>query len=334
MRSDGSAVNDASLLERFGSVYKRSDSPRQVRKAALNEESGTAGGYTLPPAMSLALLKSLVERSFVYPRALRVDMDTRVVQAPIFDLGTVTNQSPFVGGMTWKWGSEPAPTETDPVFASVDLTSWDLIGYTRVSNQVLEDAGPDAERLYVELFAMAAGFQAEYAFFQGTGSSNQMPLGMINAPCAVKVARNTASQIKLVDVETMAGHLLPSGWANAVWAVNPSAIPQLGQLTGFVPNAWHYHERGACGFLNSRPVFPTEKLPALGGLGDLVLFDPSLYVVGTRTEVLVDASPHSRFANYQTEFLVILRIDGKPLMNNSVTLADGSTTASMVVVLQ
>lgn len=319
------AAARAVLKQRFGSEW-------QVWKAPLSENAGSVGGYLLPHAISLKLLKSLAERSFIYPRALTVDMDTREVNAPIFDLGGgSTGQSPFVGGMSFSWGSEPAPGETDPVFANVNLQGWSLLGYTRVSNQFLADAGPEAEKLYVELFAMAAAVQAEFAFMQGSGVGQ--PLGMINSPCAIAVTRGAPNTIAAADVEGMAAKMIPLGWRNAIWTVSPSAIKQLFGITGFVPNGWHYHEEGCCGFLYTRPVFPTEKVPALGKTGDLCFFDPSLYVVGTRTDVLVSVSEHSRFANNQTEFMVVLRVDGKPLMNNSATLASGDS-ASQVVVLQ
>lgn len=318
------------LKNHFGS--RREDI---VRKAAMGENSGTVGGYLLPTAISLQLLKSLAERSFIYPRALVVPMNTRDLNAPIFDLaGGAAGQSPFVGGMAFNWGSAPTPPETEPTFGNVNLTAWDLIGYTRVSNQFLSDAGPEAEKLYVELFAMAAAVQAEYGFMQGTGTANNMPLGAIPSPCCIKVARAVTAQISEADVANMAGKMIPLGWRNAVWVANPSTLPQLFKIANFQKNMPFEGDQGCCGHLFTRPVFPSEKVPALGSLGDLTFFDPSLYVVGVRTEVLVSASEHSRFQNNQTEFMVVLRADGKPLMNNSVTLMDGSSTASMVVALQ
>jgi HK97 family phage major capsid protein len=317
-------------LKAFGSRY---DECRVVTKTAMGSSSGTVGGYLLPTAISLKLLKSLAERSFIYPRALTVDMSTRTVQAPIFDLGAgASAQSPFVGGMTFQW--EGTPPETDAVFAMVDLTAWTLFGYTRMSNQVLADMGPEAESLLIQLFAMAGAVQAEYGFMQGTGTPTSQPVGVINAPCALAVVRAAPNAIAQADVVAMAAKMIPLGWRNAIWAVNPSALKQLFAISNFTPNRSDHRDDGACGYLFTRPVFPTEKAPALGSTGDLTFFDPSLYVIGTRTEVLVTASEHSRFQNYQTEFMVALRIDGMPLMNNSVTLADGSTKASMVVVLQ
>ncbi len=315
------------LKSHFGSTWQ------VVEKAALNEGVGTQGGYLLPTAISLQLLKSLAERSFIYPRSLQVQMTTRTVQAPIFDLASgAAGQSAFVGGMSFAW--ETAPAETDATFGSVDLTSWLLSGYTRVSNQMLADAGPEAEKLYVELFAMAAAVQFEYGCIQGQGADKNMPLGLVNAPCAVKVTRAAPNQIAQADVVAMAGAMIPLGWRSGVWVVNPSAMLQLFKVTGFVPNKGPHGDDGCCGYLYTRPVFPSEKASALGTLGDLIFFDPSLYVVGVRSDVLVTASEHSRFQNNQTEFMVVLRGDGKPLMNRSVTLMDGTTTASSVVLLQ
>jgi HK97 family phage major capsid protein len=316
-------------------VLKSLGSTWQVTKATMAEGSGMVGGYLLPTAISLQLLKSLAEQSFNYPRALTVPMTTHEVQAPIFDLSQGSaGQSPFVGGMAFNWQGVGIP-ETEPTFGNVSLLAWNLIGYTRMSNQVLSDMGPEAEGLLVQLFAMAAAVQFEYGCMQGTGTANNMPLGIINSPCAVKVARAAPNAVAAADVEAMAGHMIPRGWRKGIWTVNPSALPQLFGITQFTPNfPGDGSNEGCCGFLYTRPVFPTEKAPALGKTGDLCFWDPSIYVIGMRTDVLVSASEHSRFQNNQTEFMVVLRGDGKPLMNNSVTLMDGSTNASMVVVLQ
>ena len=47
--------------------------------------------------------------------------------------------------------------------------------------------------------------------------------------------------------------------------------------------------------LLGRPAFPSEKLPALGTKGDLMLLDPSLYVVGDRQQIEIAASEHVNF---------------------------------------
>src|SRR5262249_42312350 len=47
--------------------------------------------------------------------------------------------------------------------------------------------------------------------------------------------------------------------------------------------------------LLGRPAFPTEKLPAIGTKGDLMLIDPSFYVIGDRMQIEIAASEHVNF---------------------------------------
>jgi HK97 family phage major capsid protein len=81
------------------------------------------------------------------------------------------------------------------------------------------------------------------------------------------------------------------------------------------------------------PVFITEKLPALGTKGDLMLIDPSLYVVGDRQQLEVAASEHVNFLKNQMTWRVVERIDGQPWMDKAITLQDGASTVSPFVAL-
>jgi HK97 family phage major capsid protein len=85
--------------------------------------------------------------------------------------------------------------------------------------------------------------------------------------------------------------------------------------------------------LLGRPAFPTEKLPALGTKGDLVLIDPSMYVVGDRMQVEVAASEHVNFLKNQMTWRVVERIDGQSWLDKPVTLQDTTTQVSPFVIL-
>jgi HK97 family phage major capsid protein len=75
------------------------------------------------------------------------------------------------------------------------------------------------------------------------------------------------------------------------------------------------------GFLMNRPLFVTDKLPALGTKGDLMFFDPYLYVVADRQQVLIDTSIYDPnvFTKNQTMFRVWLRMGGRPMLANQIT---------------
>ncbi len=315
----------AQVLKGYGSRY--------VEKTAMSSTSGTLGGYTVPPQLSTALLKSLAEKSFIYPRALVVDMSSATLRLPkVKTDSAVAGQSPFQGGVVFTWGQSQGAliTETEPSFSQDNMVAWDLVGYSAMSNQELADMGPETEGLLVELLARGASVQAEYAFLQGTGTDGLMPNGMLNSPACLNVTRNTASHIKIQDVSGMAKKMIPEGWKHAVWACTPSALDDIIQLTQFQITQGGDADSGTAGYLVTRPLFVTEKLPTLGTLGDLMFFDPSMYVIGNRQEVVVDADPHTLFANNQTLFKVWLRIGGMPWLNAPVTLADGSTASSIV----
>lgn len=313
----------------------------QVEKAAMAEASGMTGGYLAPLEYSLAIFESLAEHSFLWNRCLKVPMTSRTTDCPAFDSTSTATAgvSPFFGGMRFYWNSKEGSSlnESEPLFKQVTLTAWDLIGELLLSNQFFADIGPVGADMLAAEIGKAAAWYSEYGFLQGTGSNSSMALGILNSSALISATRATANQIALGDVNEMASKLIPSSWDNAIWACSPSALIQLFAITGFVPNQLSHQEAhdpsvppNSVGTLLSRPLFVTSKLPALGTAGDLLLFDPHCYVIGDRQQVFVEASPHPRFTNMQTVLRVTLRCDGKPRIDNSVTLADGQTASAFV----
>lgn len=306
-----------------------------------NELSGASGGYLAPVEFTDRLLKPLSETGIVYPRALVVKMGSQTARGPMLDSTTVqaAGTTPFFGGLLFKFGATSTFTtdESEPSFRELSLTAWDLLGYGVISNQMLQDMTPEGEERLIDLIGQAAAWYAENSFFNGLGAGTSMPLGMLNAPCAIDVTRNGAGVIAQVDVAKMAAKLLPMSWTNAVWACSPSSLEKIVQMTGYQTAPGRHDEGDAFfGYLLNRKLFVTDKLPALGTRGDLVLFDPSLYVIGDRQEVLVDVvdDEPTQFQKNRSMYRVWLRLDGKPMLNNKVTLQDAaSSTVSSIVVL-
>lgn len=312
-----------------------------------DELSGGGGGYLVPREYTTRFLVPLAERSLVYPRATIIPMGTLEMVGPMLDATTVqsANIAPFFGGIVAKWGSQANTyvlSESEPQFREQTLHAWDLLLYAVASNQLLQDTSPEGDEKLLENFGKAAAWYADHAFFNGLGAGTSMPLGMLNAPCAIDVARAGANGITIADVAKMTAKMIPIGWENAVWACSPAALEKVTQITGFQANMDHNGPAGCAGYLMSRPLFVSSKLPTLGVRGDLVFFDPSLYLVGDRMQVTIDVSEHapisggSMFAQNRSMFKVWLRMDGKPILNNFVTITDSASnamTVSSVVVL-
>jgi hypothetical protein len=343
----------------------------------MGEGQGLTGGYLLPIDYTNKLLKGLMEDSFIFPRATVLPMDGFELEAPrlkVETVPTVSGTNPLLVGITFTWGREQTPTETEPTFAMDNFYAWDLLGYCVVSNQWLADTSgkpsnatpnvnpatnqdwntrqpepavprgtvpspvADGDDYLFGLFAKAASWYAEYAFLQGLGSAQQMPLGIVNAPATIGVTRAGAGTIAIADVVGMTSSLLPYSWRNAIWACSPTALAKVQLLAQYFINielgSLGDNKPRPCGALSTLPLFVTDKLPPVGQRGDIVLFDPSLYVIAKRQEVLIDVSHHDAFKTQQTTFRIWFRLDGKPMLSGQVTLQDTSTKCSGYIVLK
>lgn len=315
-------------------------------KAALAEASGVTGGYTVPPEFYQQLQTIMAEQTFIRPRAFVVPMASATLQMPYLDVTTAQSAgvSPFFGGVQMSWTAEAQTrTETEPTFRQMELKAWELSGYTVSSNVLLADSVLGLEKFLLTLFAQAIAWFEEFAFLQGSGSGK--PQGMLSCSAAIATggnaggtARATASQVQFADIATMWSKLLPMSWSRAIWVGSPSIVPQLLQLKDGANRAIFISiDAGATRSPNwsllGRPFFPTEKLPALGTKGDLMLVDPSLYVIGDRMSIEVAASEHVNFLKNQMTWRVVERVDGQPWLSAPITLQDAATTVSPFVVL-
>lgn len=312
---------------------------KAVVKTAMNSTNGLQGGYTLPTDYSTAFFESLAEHSVFRRYARIVPMQTRELVGPKMGLAsTVTaGVSPFFGGLQFTWGN-PSGTIPDAAsgtnqFGQLSLVANDLIGTVTVSNQFVDDIGPAGEEMLVRWFGEAAAWYEDYAFLQGKGTAINQPLGVLNAPARLLTTRETASHVTIKDIAGLASSMIPSGWRNAIWMCSPSVLMDIVRLQTLFVNDSATTVPGCCGTLMTRPLFVTDKLPAMGTQGDLIFFDPSIYAIGSRQEVVIDASQDVLFKNNQTVFRVWVRSDGRPEMDKAVMLPDASSMASGYCVL-
>jgi HK97 family phage major capsid protein len=313
-------------------------------KAALAESSGITGGYTVPPDFYRQLLAIVAENTFIRPRAWVQPMGSATLQFPYLDITTAQSAgvSPFFGGVQMYWTEEAQTrTETEPQFKMMELKAHELSGYSVSSNVLLQDSAFGLEKFLMTLFGQAVAWFEEYAFLQGNGVGK--PMGILNAPATISSggaggSRLNANQIQYADVATLWSKLLPASWNNAIWSFSPTCVPQLLQLKDGANRAVFISiDQGAVKAptwnLLGRPAIPTEKQPALGTKGDLMLYDPRFYVIGDRMQIEIAASEHVNFLKNQMTWRVVERVDGQPWLEKAITLQDGSSQVSPFVVL-
>jgi HK97 family phage major capsid protein len=331
--------NRKRLEEEYRSYPVDEKGGRLQTKAALAESGGVTGGYVVPPDFYQQLLAIVAENTFIRPRAWVQPMASATLQFPYLDITTVQSAgvSPFFGGVQMYWTEEAQTrTETEPQFKMMELKAHELSGYSVSSNVLLADAAFGLEKFLFTLFGQAIAWFEEYAFLQGNGVGK--PIGMLNAPATLTKTRDGANAISFNDVATMWSKLLPASWNKAIWLFSPTTVPQLLQLKDGANRAIFISiDQGIVKAPNwsllGRPAIPTEKIPALGTKGDLMLVDPSLYVIGDRMQIEIAASEHVNFLKNQMTWRIVERVDGQPWLEKPITLQDATTQISPFVVL-
>jgi HK97 family phage major capsid protein len=311
-----------------------------LQKTAMAEASGSTGGYTVPPDFYTQLLSIIAENAIMRPRAWVQPMASATLQFPYLDVTTVqaAGVSPFFGGVQMYWTEEAQTrTETEPQFKMMELKAHELSGYSVSSNVLLADAAFGLEKFLYQLFGQAIAWFEDYAFLQGNGVGK--PVGILNAGAVLNQNRVLANQVGFADLSGMWSKLLPASWGRAVWAFSPTVVPQLLQLKDGASRAIFISiDQGITQKPNwsllGRPAIPTEKLPALGSTGDLLLFDPTLYVIGDRMQIEIAASEHVNFLKNQMTWRVVERVDGQPWLEKAITLQDAGTQVSPFVALK
>lgn len=307
-------------------------------KSTQVEAEGSLGGYLVPEGFRAELLQLMAESAIVRPRATVIPADSPTVNIPVLNQtgGPASAGDPvWFGGVHMHWTEEAGTkTETNAEFEMITMAVHEVSGYTQASNALVRDsarAGISVASLIQTLFAGAFAWQEDYVFLRGNGVAK--PLGILNAPCLKTVNRKTATDVVYED---LAGMFAAFMGQDGVWLVSRSAVSKLLQMEDteghlvWQPNA----VSPMPGTILGMPVLVTEKLPALGSEGDVVLADFSKYLIYDMGEFAIDFSEHYAFVNNKGTWRCSERIDGRPWLSAAITLTDGSTTVSPFVALK
>ncbi len=338
----GTADADVKTFGDFLAAVKRSDNVRLTKvygsTKTLAEGAGSTGGYLVPTEFLARILQVAAENAIVRPRAYIQRMAGNTMTIPALDqTGTAgAGKSNFFGGMQAAWvGESGALSETTPSFEMITLSANKIGGYTLAANEMLADSAIALEQLLVNLIGRTVGWYEDYGFLRGTGVAQ--PLGVLNAPAAIPVTRaGGGSNLDYADVPAMLRRLLPSSQGNAVWIMHPFLLSDLAALqqTNNTMVTFSANLRDALPTrLMGLPVIFSEKLPAPGSAGDVMLADFSYYVVGDRQSLSIASSEHYRFINDEMTWKFTHRVDGQPWLKSAITLADNTNTVSPFVYL-
>jgi HK97 family phage major capsid protein len=322
-------------LRRVVKSKGRDVDPRFETYKELGASTGAGGGVLVPVQQMENLMAVAATQSIVRSRASVIDMDSRSVEMPVLDQTAASTDTPsYFGGIKVNW-TEDGQTiaDSDPKYRDLPLVAYELTGSTIVRNTLLDDVPALSSYLGGRLgFPGAIAHAEDFAFLRGNGVGK--PLGIINSAATVSVTRTTSSEIKYDDLANMMGRFMGE---TPVWVASIAAKSKLLLMNGPSGNPsylWGNTTTGIPGTLMGYPIIFTDKLPAVGSKGDILLADMSYYLVGNRENATtVESSDQPLFASNKTVFRIVHRVGGSPWLSAPITLVDGSTTVSPFVVI-
>ena len=319
------ALND---VQRLRAVYKSSK--------ALDETTGAGGGFLVPTqfeqrirAVGAPMLFDQLVAAGRGPLMLRTNAAELALPALEQDQAQNVESSALVGGVRLIWREQSADVqESEPRFEQRIFRPHAADAYVAAATELITDAPQALEDTLVSLFGRAYATLKARVILRGTGVGQ--PRGIVGHPASISVARATGGTQVENDTNTvlaMIQRLLP-GSATAVWIAHPFWRSRL--MATRLADTLLYVANGQSlvygDTLAGIPIAYSEHLPAVANAGSLILADLSYYALVERASFSVAYSEHARFLKRQAVWLFGVRIDGAPLVNAPLTLADGAGT--------
>lgn len=302
---------------------------RLIQNTASETVPSDGGFSVIPEQFAAWLLDSSLESEIVRPRATVWPMKSASLKVPGWD--SSTHSSSLFGGLVGTWLAElGASTEVFAKMRQIELNAKKLACYTAASNELVAD-GVDYEAQIQEALVKTLGWYLDYAFLQGTGAGQ--PLGVLNDPALIEVSKESGQPDSTVIFENavkMYARLAPQCMGKAVWVASQTIVPQILTMSLAVGTGGSFlqpavlQDNGKFSLLGKEVLF-TEKCPALGSKGQLMLVDFSQYCIGLRKEISLDKSIHPGWTTDEASYRAILRSDAQGMWNAAITPKEGDT---------
>jgi HK97 family phage major capsid protein len=294
--------------------------------ATVNENFGSGGeGFLVPPDFSRTVWEITFEQTDLLGMCAPEPTRSNSVFKPkdeVTPWGAV--------GVQAVWASEAATLTATKIAMTGDLMMLHKIyAFTAASDEILDDAPMMQDRLTRQA-GRALRYKISDAIVWGNGVGQ--PLGFMNAPSKISVAKDAAqaaATLSVANILNMAARMLRLG-GKPFWIVNQDCIPQLGALTFGTFPAWLPFNQPISGDvfegrLIGYPVMFSEHAQTLGTEGD----------VTTKADGGIDfaQSIHLYFDSGLTAFRWTFRVAGQPYLSAPVQPAHGANTKSHFISL-
>lgn len=334
----------------------RTQDPRLVMAAGptgMNEGVGSEGGFLVQTDFQTSLLDDLYAGGDLLKliNPIPISANSNGINMNGVDETSRANGS-RAGGIQAFWTAEAGlKGASQPKFRNIKMDLDKLTGLCYATDELLQDTSA-LESWIKEAFNVEFTFKLEDAIINGTGSG--MPLGILNSGAVVTVAKETSQAngtVTAANIVAMWARLPARSKKNAVWLINGDVQPALATLVLPIKNVAGTENVGGLlspvasyippgmpgggtyGSLMGRPIIETEYNATLGGVGDIILFDPTQYLAIDKGPTQYASSIHVRFIYDETVFRFVYRFNGQPKWRTVRTPYKGTNTQSPFVVL-
>jgi HK97 family phage major capsid protein len=307
-----------------------------------SEASGADGGFAVPPEWRSEIMKLVDAEDSLLSRCDQQTVSGNSITFPI-DETTAWQTS---GGILTYWDTEAAAmTQSKPALKDLTLKLNRLTALVPVTEELLEDASAMSGYVTGKAGEKLA-FKINDAIVNGTGVGQ--PLGIMNAPCKVAVAKETsqtATTFHINNAIKMMARMPARSFSRSVWLMNQDVLPAIvgggfpiltaasaaaGAGVAYLPPG-ALANGGAYGSLLGRPIIVTEACATVGTEGDVILADLTNYLAVVKGALRSDVSIHLWFDQNITAFRFVLRMNGQPWLSAAITRKSGSNTLSHFV---
>lgn len=297
------------------------------------------GGFAVPPEFAPG-----IEREMFTLGALLSRVDERIIAGNAITYNVLDQTSRAdgsrQGGILGYWvDAGTAPTASKTKLAQMEMKLRKVGAVWYFTDELMQDA-PALGREVATMFRDELIFQVENKIFRGKGG--KVPVGFMEAPCLVTVAKETNQAAKTINVTNLSkiwARLPAASKPRAVWLINVDCEPQLDELAlpvgtgGLQPRFVGYDVQGILR-IKGRPVIQVEYAETVGTKGDIALVDLSRYrLIRKSSGIQQDSSMHVKFIEGEETFRAFYRVDGQPVPRKAMTPFKGADALSPFVVL-
>jgi HK97 family phage major capsid protein len=338
------AVANAALSARTGVPQvdpRLQRAPKEYERAG-SELDAASGGFLVQTDFSTAVFARVYDMGEIISRVRKLSLSTNAnsIKIPGVDETSRATGSRWGGVQSYWAGEGQSVTSTNPKFRLIELDLKKLFSTWQISDELLTDASV-VNSIANEAFSEEITFMSEDSIFRGDGAGK--PLGFLNSPSLITVAKQTGQASKTILYENVLG-MWSRCWArsrrNAVWLINQDNEPQLFSMSQVIGTAGVPVYMPAGGISGSpyatlfnRPVIATEYSSTVGTVGDITLVDMSQYVLADKGGVQAASSMHVAFLTDQMTFRITYRLDGEPIWQSALTPYQGTNTLSPFIAL-